>query len=658
MNDWLQPLLAMLESASAMLAAGSSFYVVVYGANGNELARYVRRLGVAIALAALVAFVFTQFVQAWYQGNNLAQLSGNGGDALGAWATYVANTVPGWVWACRQLAAIFLIAFLAIDYVRLGRGSESSDSPLLSLVCASLLVASSALSGHYVGGIDSALDVPIHAAHLLVTAYWAGSLPLWILVVRAFGRNDKSRDQAMVVVRRFSRHALILVILSFVSGLALADRFIDNQGDLFGTEWGWLLAGKILLISGALYFANVLRNALSSGENGDFFSVRPSPIWYATAELLLLVTAIALAASIAAVTPAMHEQPHWIFPFRISFDAISADQGLVKVFWSGVVIACAAGIAAILCMRASRGFFGAAAWMVVAGIGAAMLLWAAAVPAYESTYRRSEVPYLAESISSGIHYYSEHCVACHGAGARGDGPLSEYALLPPADLSAPHTALHTAGDLFQWIGNGMPSGAMPGFSHVLDDEARWDLVNFLRAFSQGFQARLIGERIAFNKPWLAAPDFYVTGAGRGGSQLKALRGRPVLLIVADSCSSARNSATAFMGERVSVTYSVVTACRGAISPAYASEEIWHAQSPDAVIETYALLSRTIENKGEKGALSTHHELSAFLIDKYGYLRAKFVGSSVTQESRDAFRISVEALERETVMPDPPDDHVH
>lgn len=661
MNEWLAPLLATLGAALVMLVAGTSFFVVTAGraGTGTEVARYIRNRGNKIVSIALAVFVVTQLAQAWYQGHGLAQLSGAVGNVPGAWRVYVETTVPGKVWLFRTLFAVLIfVVVVAYSGTRNRGGRGVAGGWIFAFACSSVLVASSALSGHYAGGVDSTLDVPIHAAHLLATAYWFGSLPLWIFVVMAFGEDDKCREQAFFVVRKFSRHALLLVLMAVVSGFVLADRFITNQGDLFGTAWGWLLAGKLLLIAGSLYSANILRHGLSSGNASGIFSVKPSPVWYAVAEFLLLLVAISLAASMSTVTPATHEQPHWIFPFRMSFTAISTDQNLVKVFWAGIVIASAGCVAAITHIKASGRGFNAAAWLVTAGVGTGMFVWAAAVPAYENTYRRSEVPYLAESIASGIHHYSENCVQCHGFGARGDGPLSTYALLPPADLSAPHTALHTAGDLFQWIGNGMPSGAMPGFSHVLDDEARWDLVNFLRAFSQGFQARIIGDRITFNKPWLAAPDFYLTGAGGGGSQLKALRGEPVLLVIADSCNSARNAATAFTVEKVSVTYSVVLACRQLSSPGSAAEAIWYAQSPDAVIETYALLGRTIEDRGQKDSLGTYHQIAAFLIDKYGYVRSKYLGSSVPQGAGNAFRLSMDELGRESVVPDPPDAHVH
>lgn len=658
MTEWLAPLLAALEAASVMLAAGTSFLVVLAGRAGTdaEMFRYVRILGRRIVTVALVAFVLTQFLQAWYQGNDLAQLSADPGNVSAAWWKFVETTAPGKVWLSRIVVAVLTLVVVIAHSGERETGNSRGVRRHFVFGCTGVLVATSALSGHYAGDAASFLTVPLHAVHLLATACWVGGIPIWILVVARFMKEDKWREQILVLVRRFSRAAMVLVLIAVVSGFALADRFLNNQGDLLGTWWGGFLAGKVPLILAALYFANVLRTALSSEVTHDFFDVRPSPVLYATLEFVLLLLAVALAASMSSVTPAIHAQPHWIYPFRISLDAIDADKNLVNIFWAGILIALSACLAAVIRIAVRGQRVVVSAWIAVAGMGAGISAWAAAVPASGETYRRSDVPYLAESIASGIGRYSENCVACHGAGALGDGPLSSRTRLPPADLSAPHTALHTAGDLFQWIGDGTPSGAMPGFSHVLDEEARWDLVNFLRAFSQGFQARILGARIAFNKPWLAAPDFYLTGWDGSASQLKVLRGAPVLLAIADSCDLARNSADA-VASGTTRPLSIVLACVSMHRPV-SGEDFWYAQSPEAVIATYDLLSRTLDNKGQTDRLGVHHELSIFLIDKYGYARARHVGSAIDEDQREAFRSSIMALEVESIVPDLPDDHVH
>ena len=63
----------------------------------------------------------------------------------------------------------------------------------------------------------------------------------------------------------------------------------------------------------------------------------------------------------------------------------------------------------------------------------------------------------------------------------------------PPDLRAHHVALHTAGDLFWWIGHGLRQ--MPAFGDRLSPDERWDLVNYLRALSAADTARLLGPKV-------------------------------------------------------------------------------------------------------------------------------------------------------------------
>src|SRR5208283_1226134 len=82
--------------------------------------------------------------------------------------------------------------------------------------------------------------------------------------------------------------------------------------------------------------------------------------------------------------------------------------------------------------------------------------------------------------------------------------------IKPADLSAPHTALHTPGDLYWWISHGILASGMPPFGEVLTKDNRWDIINFLGAFAVGYQARVIEPKIQPGQYWQGPPDFQVT----------------------------------------------------------------------------------------------------------------------------------------------------
>jgi mono/diheme cytochrome c family protein len=80
--------------------------------------------------------------------------------------------------------------------------------------------------------------------------------------------------------------------------------------------------------------------------------------------------------------------------------------------------------------------------------------------------------------------FTVHCVPCHGASGKGDGPLGLVLNPRPADLTL-HAipGVHTDAQLFEWITNGFPGSRMPAFKSMLSDTDRWNLVNFIRTLA-------------------------------------------------------------------------------------------------------------------------------------------------------------------------------
>lgn len=89
----------------------------------------------------------------------------------------------------------------------------------------------------------------------------------------------------------------------------------------------------------------------------------------------------------------------------------------------------------------------------------------------------------AESIAIGQALFTENCVPCHGPEGRGNGPTAQTLSPPPADFAAGHTAIHTDGDLYYWILQGIEDTAMPAFGDQLTEEQAWNLVNYVRRLS-------------------------------------------------------------------------------------------------------------------------------------------------------------------------------
>ena len=264
--------------------------------------------------------------------------------------------------------------------------------------------------------------------------------------------------------------------------------------------------------------------------------------------------------------------------------------------------------------------------------------------------------------------YLQHCVVCHGASGRGDGPLAARLKVKPADLAAPHTALHTAGDIFWWLTHGKPDGGMPGFEANTSVEERWDLVNFLRAFSAGHQARILTAGVVPNKPWLGAPDFdFGTEAGVVGS-LKDYRDKQAVLLVFYSLPSASGrlhqlaaSYSKLRASNVEVIAVPMLTTSGLPPPGLPF--LIAGDGAREAATTYLLFRRTLSDAGSTvlGEAPAHLE---FLIDRFGYLRARWSTDDI-EMSKDEdwlnvprFLRQVDLLDREGRILPSPDEHAH
>jgi len=77
--------------------------------------------------------------------------------------------------------------------------------------------------------------------------------------------------------------------------------------------------------------------------------------------------------------------------------------------------------------------------------------------------------------------YQANCAICHGASGRGAGTSNSAHLHSnAADLTGGRTEAQSDGDLFYWIGAGVPGTRMPAFDQALSPEERWQLVRYIR----------------------------------------------------------------------------------------------------------------------------------------------------------------------------------
>ncbi|MGH7301935.1 MAG: c-type cytochrome, partial [Candidatus Rokuibacteriota bacterium] len=261
--------------------------------------------------------------------------------------------------------------------------------------------------------------------------------------------------------------------------------------------------------------------------------------------------------------------------------------------------------------------------------------------------------YQAGAITAGAALYQTSCAGCHGPRGAGDGPDGRGLARSPADLRAPHTAQHTAGDLFWWISHGITGSGMPGFGSRLSEEERWELINFLRALSAGYAARGMGPAIEPDRRWLVAPDFQFTVGPTPPRALKDSRGRTVLVVFyALPGSRARMTQIALREGTLAMLAADVIAVpidadRNAIRRLGPDPRILFpvvTEGAETIVAAYRLL-----------AVAPHVE---FLVDRQGYIRA-ITRSGGEAGDVDALIAQIRQLNEERIAADTaPEEHVH
>ena len=80
----------------------------------------------------------------------------------------------------------------------------------------------------------------------------------------------------------------------------------------------------------------------------------------------------------------------------------------------------------------------------------------------------------------GRDLYRIHCLECHGAEGRGDGPRAALLAPRPGNLVSAATSAKTDAELLEIIAEGVPRTAMSGWSHQLSVDERRNILAFIR----------------------------------------------------------------------------------------------------------------------------------------------------------------------------------
>jgi copper transport protein len=212
-------------------------------------------------------------------------------------------------------AGLVLTALAAVPIAALTRRRGLFGwSPVSWIAVLGILVTgvafASALTGHARTDPIPALAVPSVAVHLLTVGVWVGGLgALVVLGGRAWRALPSDGRPALLreVVVRFSRLAVVAVIVLVATGVILSLANLGPLSDLWKVAYGRVLLAKIFLLAVALIIASRhlwvvprrLNAADASGRAATVVAFQRS----AGAELGVLVGALALAAALVALVP-------------------------------------------------------------------------------------------------------------------------------------------------------------------------------------------------------------------------------------------------------------------------------------------------------------------------------------------------------------------
>ena len=87
-----------------------------------------------------------------------------------------------------------------------------------------------------------------------------------------------------------------------------------------------------------------------------------------------------------------------------------------------------------------------------------------------------------ESIKAGQASFQKYCRFCHGADAKGNGPMAPKGTHPPDLTDAEWTHGSTDGEIFVVLRDGAgPKQEMKPFKGKMSDQDMWNVVNYLRS---------------------------------------------------------------------------------------------------------------------------------------------------------------------------------
>lgn len=479
----------------------------------RQLVTLVRGSGVAALLFGLVWLP----IQA-------AEMAGAGNLAQVLQATPIALLDTRYGQALLIRGAMLIVAlFLAGSLANRARTT-------LALLPAAVAVVAQSWMGHPAAADDAWL-LGASMAHVLAAGAWLGALIPLFLVIKALPGAGAARASGYFSwIGQLA--VLVLAVTAWLQGVPL----IGNEAGLIGTQYGQIASFKLVLFGLLLLFAVVNRFKLTPGLDGSDAAQAKRHLTVSIAIETVIGLVVVLAACwLATGTPATHEEPSWPFPLRPNWPIL--DDPLVR----NAFIEAGALLLVALLLLGRAALFRRWRWVALALIPG--LVWYSnklindapfldpiLTDANPASYYFAQGGFTVDSIAQGSHVFAENCVPCHGADGEGNGPAAKLLPVAPANLTQEHVWMHSDGDLFWWLTDGIdvpPHGkVMPAWGSILSKDDRWNLIDFIHAHLAGYQ-------MAGKSVWtipVAAPSLAVVCSSGKQFDLTDLKGKFVQIV--------------------------------------------------------------------------------------------------------------------------------
>ena len=299
--DVLSVVLRALSFVLQLQAAGVVFFAAAFGPALTISMASVRSLARGTAIAALLVTAAHYFFEGARMAGDLSGLFDSSLQNM-SW-----NSSTGGAFSVRELGLLLVIAGMQTTSVRLTadrflkrptamspaywlKWLSSRGLTIAGVTGAVLVAVSFTLAGHTSTSSSRWLLAPLLLAHLLIVAFWFGSLgPLYLVTLR------ESRDRTARVVALFSGAAFWLVPLILVAGVAMAVLLLPSVAAL-QQPYGALVIAKGALFAVLLGLAAFNKWRFGPALGGGDLSAGRVFRSMLLAEYLLIVVVLAVTA--------------------------------------------------------------------------------------------------------------------------------------------------------------------------------------------------------------------------------------------------------------------------------------------------------------------------------------------------------------------------